>query len=210
MALAAPTNGLSDEEIRQIFQDVQRSGWLPKLETKSLPKPYISFGKGGVSKLDRRRMHQERTAPQMRQMERVKVEDPIVVKKRAAQEKEATAGPDWHNMPRTVDTPQLKRDWQLIKMRDVLDPKRHYKKDGKKDLPEYSQVGTVIEGPADFFSGRIETKKRKRTFVEEVLAGEHETGRFKRKYNELQQKKSSGKKAYYKALKAKRSGGIRK
>jgi len=76
--------------------------------------------------------------------------------------------------------------------------------------PEYSQVGTILEGPTEFFTGRIENKKRKRTFVEEVLAGEQETGRFKRKYGELQDKKTSGKKAFYKALKAKRKNGVKK
>lgn len=76
--------------------------------------------------------------------------------------------------------------------------------------PEYSQEGSIVEGPTEFFSGRIENKQRKRTFVEEVLAGEQETGRFKRKYGELQTRKSSGKKGFYKALKAKRKGGIKK
>ena len=114
-------------------------------------------------------------------------------------------------MPKTNLTPELKRDLQLIKMRNVLDTHRHYKKDGGKlKAPEYSQVGTILEGPTDFFSGRIENKKRKRTFVEEVLAGEQETGRFKKTYGELQDKKTSGKKAFYKALKAKRKNGVKK
>lgn len=108
-------------------------------------------------------------------------------------------------------TPELKRDLQLLKMRGVLDPHRHYKKDGgKMQAPEYSQVGTIVEGPTEFYSGRIENKKRKRTFVEEVLAGENETKRFKRKYGEMQDRKTSGKKAFYKALKAKRKGGVKK
>ena len=76
--------------------------------------------------------------------------------------------------------------------------------------PEYSQVGTIVEGPTEFFSGRIENKKRKRTFVEEVLAGEQETQRFKRKYGELQSKKTSGKKAFYRKLKEGRKGGVKK
>lgn len=76
--------------------------------------------------------------------------------------------------------------------------------------PEYSQVGTIVQGPTEFYSGRIENKQRKRTFVEEVLAGEQETGRFKKKYGELQGRKTSGKKAYYKALKDKRKGGVKK
>lgn len=96
-------------------------------------------------------------------------------------------------------------------MRNVLDPHRHYKKDGgKMQAPEYSQVGTIVEGPTEFFSGRVENKQRKKNFVEEVLAGEQETGRFKRKYGEVQNRKGSGKKAFYKALKAQRKGGVKK
>ena len=97
-------------------------------------------------------------------------------------------------------------------MRGVLDPHRHYKKDGggKMQAPEYSQMGTIVEGPAEFFTGRIENKKRKRTFVEEVLAGENETKRFKKKYGEFQGRKTSGKKGFYKDLKAMRKGGIKK
>lgn len=93
-------------------------------------------------------------------------------------------------------------------MRDVLDPKRHYKKDNAKpQIPEFSQVGTIIEGPTEYFSARLSKKDRKRTLVEEVLAGEVTTGRFKSKYNEIQAAKTSGKKAHYKKLKAMRKSG---
>lgn len=127
------------------------------------------------------------------------------------QKKKATAGTAWYNLPKTDLTPELKRDLQLLKMRNVLDPHRHYKKDGgKMQAPEYSQVGTIVEGPTEFFSGRVENKQRKKNFVEEVLAGEQETGRFKRKYGEVQNRKGSGKKAFYKALKAQRKGGVKK
>jgi hypothetical protein len=114
-------------------------------------------------------------------------------------------------MPRTDLTPELKRDLQLIKMRSVLDPHRQYKKDnGKMQAPEFSQVGTIVEGATEYYSGRLDNKQRKRTLVEEVLAGEHETKRFKRQYGELQQKTTSGKKSFYKALKAQRQGGVKK
>ena len=112
----------------------------------------------------------------------------------------------WYNLPRTDLTPELKRDLQLLNMRSVLDPKRMYKKQGKLKIPEYSQVGTVIEGSTEFFSARIDRKDRKRTFVEEVLAAEQESGKFKSKYEELQVRKKSGKKGFYKALKQKRKG----
>jgi hypothetical protein len=96
-------------------------------------------------------------------------------------------------------------------MRSILDPKRHFKKmDSKSDVPAFSQVGTIIEGPTEFYTGRINNKDRKRTFVEEVLAQEAQTGRFKNKSLEIQKTKASGKKAFYQALKAKRKGRVEK
>jgi hypothetical protein len=127
------------------------------------------------------------------------------------QDKKATAGSNWYNLPRTNLTPELKRDLQLLRMRDVLDPKRHYKKEGSKpQVPEFSQVGTIIEGPTEFFSARLLNKDRKRTLVEEVLAGENASHRFKSKYDEIQAAKTSGKKAHYKKMKALRKKGVSK
>jgi len=127
------------------------------------------------------------------------------------QKKKATAGQRWFDLPRTNLTPELKRDLQLLKMRNILDPHRHYRKEGgKMKAPEYSQVGTIVQGPTEYFTGRLENKKRKKTFVEEVLAGEQQTKRFKRKYGELQDKKTSGKKAFYQAVKAQRKSGVKK
>jgi len=96
-------------------------------------------------------------------------------------------------------------------MRNVLDPHRHYKKgNGKMAAPEFSQIGRIIEGPTEYFSGRIDNKSRKRTFVEEILEAEQQTGRFGRKYGDIQVKKTSGKKAHYKAVKAKRTTSYKK
>lgn len=93
-------------------------------------------------------------------------------------------------------------------MRSILDTKRHYKKENSKaQAPKYSQVGTIIEGPTEFFSGRIAKRDRKRTFVEEALVLEKENKRFETRYNDVQGKKRSGKKAFYKNLRAKRNSG---
>lgn len=91
-------------------------------------------------------------------------------------------------------------------MRSVLDPKRHYKKEnGKAKAPEFSQIGTVLEGPTEYYSARISNRDRKRTFVDEIMAVEESTGRFKEKYGNTQKAKTSGRKAYYKDLQHKRS-----
>ncbi|KAJ5204053.1 uncharacterized protein N7498_004932 [Penicillium cinerascens] len=117
-----------------------------------------------------------------------------------------TAGPDWFDLPKTELTTELKRDLQLLRMRYVLDPKRHYKKEnGKAKPPEFSQVGTIIQGPTEFFSGRIAKKDRKKTFVEETMAVERESRRFESKYRDIQSTKQSGKKAFYNNLRAKRN-----
>jgi len=90
-------------------------------------------------------------------------------------------------------------------MRSVLDPHRHYKKNNRKGkIPTFSQTGTVIEGPTEFYSSRINKKDRTKNFVEEAIATERVTGRFKRKYAEIQQKSTSGRKEHYKTLVGKR------
>ncbi|OJJ43709.1 hypothetical protein ASPZODRAFT_135705 [Penicilliopsis zonata CBS 506.65] len=117
----------------------------------------------------------------------------------------ATAGSDWFDMPKTELTPELRRDLQLIRMRSVLDPKRHYKKDNAKaKAPEFSQVGTVIEGSTEFFGARISKRDRKRTFVEEALAIEKDSKRLASRYTNVQTSKRSGKRSFYHNLRTKR------
>ncbi|KAJ5719571.1 hypothetical protein N7493_007149 [Penicillium malachiteum] len=120
--------------------------------------------------------------------------------KKTAKEK-ITTGPQWFDLPKTEMTTELKRDLQLLRMRSVLDAKRHYKKDnGKFKPPEFSQVGAT-----EFFSGRIVKKDRKKTFVAEAMALEKENRRFESKYRDIQTKKTSGKKAFYNDLRSKRN-----
>ncbi|KAF2151199.1 rRNA-processing protein FCF2 [Myriangium duriaei CBS 260.36] len=187
-------------------RDELKSFNFPKLSTGEIAKSHVRTVQHGAVKLREQDQVQEKSSQGMR-----KVEDPVTVRKRLAENKKASAGERWYNLPKTDLTPELKRDLQIMKMRNVLDPHRHYKKEGgKMKAPEFSQVGTIIEGPTEYYSARINNKDRKRTFVEEVLAGEQETGRFKRKYGDVQAKKTSGKKAFYNALKAKRSASYKK
>ncbi|KAF5015986.1 hypothetical protein F66182_12478 [Fusarium sp. NRRL 66182] len=129
---------------------------------------------------------------------------PRTAKSSGKEKEKDNAGSDWFNMPKTRLTAELKRDLQLLRMRNVLDPHRHYKKESGNGIPEYSQVGTIVEGPTEFFKSRIVKKDRKQNFVEEILSAEQHSGRFKAKYNQIQVAKTSGKKAYYNRLQAKR------
>jgi len=85
-------------------------------------------------------------------------------------EKVETAGPGWFNMKVGDMTDERKRDFKIIGDRQYLDPKRFYKKDNRKKLPKFFQVGTVISAPIDYYSGRLTKKQRKQTLFDEVLS----------------------------------------
>lgn len=55
-------------------------------------------------------------------------------------ERAKSAGRNWFDMPAPEMTQELQRDLNILRMRHVLDPKRHYKKNSSKKLPKYFQV----------------------------------------------------------------------
>lgn len=115
--------------------------------------------------------------------------DPRKLNKLSRKQLKDTAGSNWFEMPAPTITPELKKDLQLLKLRSVLDPKRHYKKGDSKSkaLPKYFQVGTVIESATDFFSGRLTKKERKATLADELLSDPN-LGRYrKRKVREIEE-----------------------
>ncbi|KAL1923922.1 uncharacterized protein VTP21DRAFT_6957 [Calcarisporiella thermophila] len=112
-------------------------------------------------------------------------------KKERKELRDSTAGAGWFDMPKPELTPELKRELQVLKLRNVLDPKRHYKK-ADKTSPAYFQVGTVIEGSAEFYSSRLTRKERKRTILEEVMGDTEMRHYYKRKFREVQESSQSG------------------
>ncbi|KAH8724705.1 Fcf2 pre-rRNA processing-domain-containing protein [Phaeosphaeriaceae sp. PMI808] len=178
---------------------------LPKLKPGHLADTYEKTS-GNITRLDHSKLIDKKQQALANGIK--KIEDPLAIKRQRAEEKKATAGANWFNMPKTELTTELRRDLQLLKMRNVLDPKRHYKKDNaKNDIPAFSQVGTVIEGATEFYSSRLKNKDRKQTILEEVIAQEQDSGRFQKKYEGINKSKASGKKAYYKSVQTKRNKG---
>ena len=49
----------------------------------------------------------------------------------------------WYNLPATQMTPEIEQDMKIMKMRNILDRKRHYKKNDSSALPKYFQVGCI-------------------------------------------------------------------
>ncbi|KAI9342698.1 Fcf2 pre-rRNA processing-domain-containing protein [Pilaira anomala] len=127
-----------------------------------------------------------------------------LTKKERLIEREKTTGSAWFDMPKPEITPEIKRDLQVLKMRHILDRKRHYKKMGNRPDPKYFQIGTIIESPTEFYSARLNKKDRKQTIVEELMANDDQKQYYKRKYNEVQDRTNSGGKKHFKKLKAQR------
>ncbi|CAI4034987.1 hypothetical protein SMKI_12G1240 [Saccharomyces mikatae IFO 1815] len=109
---------------------------------------------------------------------------------------------DWFALPKPDDNMrrEVQRDLLLIKHRAALDPKRHYKKQ-RWEIPERFAIGTIVEDKSEFYSSRMNKKERKSTILETLMGDETSNKYFKRKYNEIQEKSTSGKKAHYKKMK---------
>lgn len=108
-------------------------------------------------------------------------------KKERRLEREKTAGKGWFDMPKQEITPEIKHDLDILRMRHVLDPKRHYRSLGKHEF-KYFQVGTIKEGPTEFFSSRVARKDRGKTIVDELLADNQAREYHKRKANEINER----------------------
>lgn len=48
---------------------------------------------------------------------------------------------------------QVKQDLRMLALRGVFDPKRFYRAPDATKFPKYFQMGTVVAGPTDFYSG---------------------------------------------------------
>ncbi|KAI8333650.1 Fcf2 pre-rRNA processing-domain-containing protein [Chlamydoabsidia padenii] len=170
---------------------------------------YIKSQKGGIARLKPQSVVVVESSEPVNKkalvsIQRIKQETRPLTRREREQERQKTTGKGWFDMPLATMTPELKRDLQILKMRHVLDRKRHYKKMAKGPDPKYLQMGTIIHGPTEYFSSRINKKDRKRTFAEELLSNEEYTSYYHRKYLETQDRKTAGGKKHYKKLKARR------
>ncbi|CAM0944379.1 unnamed protein product [Alopecurus aequalis] len=119
--------------------------------------------------------------------------DPKKINKMARKNVKDTTGKGWFDMPAPSITPELKKDLEILQLRHVMDPKRHFKRSGKsKALPKYFQVGTVIEPASEFFSSRLTKKERKTTLVDELLSDQKLKNYRMRKVREIQEIRTPG------------------
>ena len=104
---------------------------------------------------------------------------------RKAEKRRRDAGPGWHHIPERELTPDQRRELKLLKLRGAMDPKQHYRAADSSKLPTRFHVGTVIEGPAEYYSGRLSRRERRPNFTQEVLGDDAVRAYAKRKFRSI-------------------------
>lgn len=107
-------------------------------------------------------------------------------------DKSETLGKGWFNLKPLPMDDKLKREIQVIQMRNYIDPKRFYKNPDKPG--PVLHIGTVVEGPFEYKSSRLTKRERKETLVEELLADESVRKYSKRVFTEIQKTKQAKRK----------------
>lgn len=105
-------------------------------------------------------------------------------------EREKTKGSNWFGMKAPEMTEEVKRDLEVLQMRNAIDPKRFYKKNDRSVLPKYFQIGQYVDGPLDRHSKNGQKKSKKKSLVDELMADAEFKKYNKRKYAEIIEEKS--------------------
>ena len=127
-------------------------------------------------------------------------------KKREAKQND-NAGKKWFGMQATEVTAEVATTLKLLKMRHVLNPKHFMKADRSKKMPKYFQIGTVVDGAADYYTEGRGRSKKKNTLVDDLLADASFRQYHKKKYSSIQAGKAGPKGKRFKGKAGKKGGG---
>ncbi|KAI0270996.1 Fcf2 pre-rRNA processing-domain-containing protein [Russula aff. rugulosa BPL654] len=115
---------------------------------------------------------------------------------RSSQTEGKNRRPKWFDLPAPAeaDLPRLYKEYEALRLRNQLDPKRFYRKDpgegrGIKGLPKHFAIGTIIPTSTPFggpSGDNLPRSARKRTLVDELVDDAEARHYAKRKFNELQ------------------------
>jgi Fcf2 pre-rRNA processing len=101
---------------------------------------------------------------------------------------DTSAGKGWFGMTPTAMTEEVKTDLAVIRNRTYLDPKRFYKSADKHH--KVVQIGTVVEGPTEYFSSRLTKKQRRSNFTDEIMADPSSADYAKNKFKQMSREKN--------------------
>ena len=105
----------------------------------------------------------------------------------------SSLGEGWFGFRPTPDSAELQADLALIRNRNYLDPKRFYKSSDVQSEKHKNmvQLGTVVEGAAEFYSARLTKHQKRRNFTEEVMADKSLSYYVQNKFEATQRQKAA-------------------
>jgi hypothetical protein len=110
-------------------------------------------------------------------------------KKRRRQENANSAGPQWNNMKAPELTPELKEDLIALQLKNYIDPTQFNKKNDRKNLPKFFQVGKIEDNIIEGKRYRLKKSEVKSRIAEEVLDSDLSKKYSMKKFEEYQQQR---------------------
>ena len=101
-------------------------------------------------------------------------------------QKKKPANDKWWELPEQEITPEVRRELEIIKMRNYLNPKRFYKANDSKRLPSRFQFGTIISGAFESTKQDLTRAERRETIAGELMADRRTRKYTRRVFNAVQ------------------------
>lgn len=110
-------------------------------------------------------------------------------KKKRIEEMKNSTGPMWFNMTAPEMTPGLKEDLKAMQVKQYTDPTQFFKKNDKKKLAKFFQIGTIQDNILEGKKNRLKKSEVRNRIAEEILDRDISKSYTLKKFDEIQKQR---------------------
>ena len=110
-------------------------------------------------------------------------------KKKRIEEMKNSTGPMWFNMTAPEMTPELKEDLKAMQVKQDTDPTQFFKKNDKKKLAKFFQIGTIQDNILEGKKNRLKKSEVRNRIAEEILDRDISKSYTLKKFDEIQKQR---------------------
>ena len=100
-----------------------------------------------------------------------------------------STGPMWFNMTAPEMTPELKEDLKAMQVKQYTDPTQFFKKNDKKKLAKFFQIGTIQDNILEGKKNRLKKSEVRNRIAEEILDRDISKSYTLKKFDEIQKQR---------------------